>query len=64
VAAVAADLPNGIEAPVANGVQILAELKIAVTDSGSLHLGSPAGPRLDVGQLPYEIPPVEAPTRL
>jgi hypothetical protein len=34
----------------------LAELKIAVTRSGTLHLGQPDGPALRVVPLPYALP--------
>jgi folate-binding protein YgfZ len=34
----------------------LAELKIAATTDGSLHLGSADGPRLSLGALPYAVP--------
>jgi len=34
----------------------LAELKIAATAEGSLHLGAADGPRLDLGALPYPLP--------
>jgi folate-binding protein YgfZ len=34
----------------------LVELKLAALDGGTLHAGSPAGPVLSLGALPYEIP--------
>jgi folate-binding protein YgfZ len=38
----------------------LVELKIAATESGSLHLGRADGPQLTLGALPYELPSAAA----
>jgi folate-binding protein YgfZ len=38
---------------------VAAEVKLAALEGGSLHLGSAAGPRLELRPLPYEIPPQE-----
>lgn len=35
---------------------LLAELKLAALESGTLHLGNADGPRLHLGQLPYALP--------
>jgi tRNA-modifying protein YgfZ len=39
----------------ATGTRLLAEVKLAVLDVGSLHLGSPQGPALRRLELPYSI---------
>ncbi len=44
----------------AGGVRVLAEVKLAALDAGSLHLGDAAGPVLVRQPLPYDVP-VEAP---
>jgi tRNA-modifying protein YgfZ len=38
------------------GSALLVEVKLAALAGGSLHLGSPAGPGLHLGQLPYPVP--------
>ncbi|WP_281915411.1 YgfZ/GcvT domain-containing protein [Caldimonas thermodepolymerans] len=38
------------------GWSVFAELKIAATESGTLHLGSPQGPALTLRVLPYALP--------
>ena len=51
--------PSGMVARAAvDGAQhlALAELKIAVTRSGTLHLGQPDGPLLRLLPLPYALP--------
>lgn len=59
VVALAAARPDG------SGQALLAELKLAATESGSLHLGRSDGPELRLADLPYVVPvpePVARPT--
>ena len=42
-------------ATVASGTRLLAEVKLAALDSGSLHLGDAQGPELRRLELPYSI---------
>jgi tRNA-modifying protein YgfZ len=40
------------------GSSLLAEMKIAALDDGTLHLGRPDGPLLTQLQLPYDVAPL------
>ncbi len=51
---------NAAPAP-GGGSRLLAEVKLAALDGGSLHLGSPDGPALARQELPYAVP-VEQPS--
>jgi hypothetical protein len=42
--------------PLGGGWRLIAELKIAATDTGSLHLGAADGPVLTRLPLPYALP--------
>lgn len=46
---------NAAPAP-QGGARLLAEVKLAALDAGSLHLGAPDGPRLERRELPYAVP--------
>ncbi|HEY1392869.1 MAG TPA: folate-binding protein [Methylibium sp.] len=52
--------PAGLVAQAAHkplgGGSALVEIKLAALEAGSLHLGSPEGPRLTLGHLPYNLP--------
>jgi folate-binding protein YgfZ len=47
---------NAAPRPDGSGSSLLAELKIAALDGGSLHLGAPDGPALVRRELPYPLP--------
>ena len=43
-------------APAGTGSVALVEVKLAAVDQGSLHLGTPNGPSMHAGRLPYDLP--------
>jgi folate-binding protein YgfZ len=47
---------NAASRPTGGGASMLAEVKLAATDSGTLHLGTPDGPQLVRQELPYPLP--------
>jgi len=47
---------NAAPRPDGAGASLLAEVKLAAIDSGSLHLGAPDGPVLRRRALPYAVP--------
>ncbi len=47
---------NAAPRPAGDGASVLAEVKLAALDGGTLHLGAPDGPQLARQELPYPLP--------
>lgn len=47
---------NAAPRPAGDGASVLAEVKLAALDGGTLHLGAPDGPQLARKELPYPLP--------